>query len=189
LNDQIGPYQIIREVGRGGMGVVHLARDTRLDRDVAIKELPEAFAQDPVRSARFELEAKALATLSHVNLAGIYGIEEQDGSKYLILEYVEGETLAERLDRGPLPMDQALGLAIQIAAGVEAAHEAGIVHRDLKPSNIKITPEGKAKVLDFGLARADESGTSTSNPDLDSATMTAAQRSPTIEGTILGTAA
>ncbi|MBE0564351.1 MAG: protein kinase [Krumholzibacteria bacterium] len=189
MDDRIGPYQIIREIGRGGMGVVHLARDTRLDRDVAIKELPELFAQDPARLERFAREAKALAALSHVNLAGIYGVEEQDGAKYLVLEYVEGETLADRLDRGPLPLDEALELAVQIAAGVEAAHEAGIVHRDLKPANIKLTPEGKAKVLDFGLARADEGGSSSSAAGLDSATMTAAQRTPTIEGTILGTAA
>lgn len=189
MNDQIGPYQIIREIGRGGMGVVYLARDTRLDRDVAIKELPEHFAQDPTRLERFEREARALAALSHVNLAGIYGIEEQDGAKYLVLEYVEGEDLADRLDRGPLPLDEALELAVQIAAGVGAAHEAGIVHRDLKPANIKLTAEDKAKVLDFGLARADESGTSASSLALDSATMTAAQQSPTIEGTILGTAA
>jgi serine/threonine-protein kinase len=189
MNEQIGPYQIIREVGRGAMGVVHLARDTRLDRDVAIKELPELFAQDPGRLERFEREAKALAALSHPNLAGIYGIEEQDGAKYLVLEYVEGEDLAERLDRGPLPLDEALELAVQIAAGIEAAHEAGIIHRDLKPANIKLTPEGKAKVLDFGLARADDGATSSSSLGFDSATMTAAQQSPTIEGTILGTAA
>lgn len=189
MEKQIGPYQIIREIGRGGMGVVHLARDTRLDRDVAIKELPELFAQDPVRLERFEREAKALAALSHVNLAGIYGVEEQGGSRYLILEYVEGETLADRLDRGPLGPDEALDLAIQIAAGMEAAHEAGIIHRDIKPANIKLTPEGKAKVLDFGLARADEPGSTTSSFGLDSATMTAAQRTPTIEGAILGTAA
>jgi len=189
MDDRIGPYQIIREIGRGGMGVVYLARDTRLDRDVAIKELPELFAHDPVRLERFEREAKALAALSHVNLAGIYGVEEQDGSKYLVLEYVEGETLADRLDRGPLPLDDALELAVQIAAGVEAAHEAGIIHRDLKPANIKLTPEGKAKVLDFGLARADDPGSTASSFGLDDATMTAAQRTPTIEGTILGTAA
>jgi Tol biopolymer transport system component len=188
MNDQIGPYQIIREIGRGGMGVVHLARDTRLDRDVAIKELPEDFAQDPTRLERFEREARALASLDHANLASIYGVEEQEGAKYLVLEYIEGETLADRLDRGALPLDEALELAVQIAAGVGAAHEAGIIHRDLKPDNIKITPEGKAKVLDFGLARADETGTSTSGSG-DTATRTAAQRTPTIEGAILGTAA
>lgn len=189
MNQQIGPYQIIREVGRGAMGVVHLARDTRLNREVAIKELPEHFAQDPMRLERFEREARALASLSHVNLAGIYGVEEQDGARYLVLEYVDGETLADRLDRGPLPLDEALELAVQIAAGVEAAHEAGIVHRDLKPANIKLTLEGKAKVLDFGLARADEGTTSSSSLGVDSATLTAARQSPTIEGTILGTAA
>ena len=184
IGTTLGHYRIVDKIGEGGMGVVYRANDERLDRDVAIKELPELFAQDPIRLERFELEAKALAALSHVNLAGIYGVEEQNGSKYLILEYVEGETLADRLDRGPLPLDEALELAVQIAAGVEAAHEAGIVHRDLKPANIKLTPEGKAKVLDFGLARADEPGSTTSSFGLDSATMTAAQRTPTIEGTI-----
>jgi len=187
MNDQIGPYQIVREIGRGGMGIVHLARDTRLDRDVAIKALPEGLAQDPVRLERFRREAKALGALSHVNLAGIYGVEEQDGATYLVLEYVEGETLADRLDRGALPLDEALELAVQIAAGVEAAHDAGIVHRDLKPDNIKLTPEGQAKVLDFGLARTDESGTTTSGSG-ESATRTS-QRTPTLEGAILGTAA
>jgi Tol biopolymer transport system component len=187
MNDQIGPYKILREVGRGGMGVVHLARDTRLDRDVAIKELPDHFAQDPVRLERFAREAKALASLSHVNLAGIYGVEEQDGARYLVLEYVEGETLADRLDRGAIPLDEALELAVQIAAGMQAAHDAGIVHRDLKPDNIKLTPEGKAKVLDFGLARVDETGTSSSGSG-DTATKTS-QRSPTVEGAIMGTAA
>ncbi len=150
---QLGPYEITREIGRGGMGVVYLARDTKLDRDVAIKALPPELADDPERMTRFEREAKVLAQLNHTNIAGIHGIEEQDGHKYLILEYVEGETLAERLDRGALPVDEALEIAIEIAAGVEAAHEADIIHRDLKPDNIKITPDGHAKVLDFGLAR------------------------------------
>ena len=153
------------------------------------RSCPSTSPRTPSRLERFEREAKALAALNHVNLAGIYGVEEQDGAKYLVLEYVEGEDLADRLDRGALPLDEALELAVQIAAGVEAAHEAGIIHRDLKPANIKLTPEGKAKVLDFGLARADETGTSTSSLGFDSATMTAAQQSPTIEGTILGTAA
>ncbi|MEQ8771122.1 MAG: protein kinase [Phycisphaerales bacterium] len=189
MGDVIGPYELRGELGRGGMGVVYLAQDTRLGRDVAIKSLPEELAADPARLERFEREARTLATVSHPNIAGIYGVEEQDGHKYLVLEFVEGENLAERLDRGPLPVDEAVELAVQIAAGVEAAHEAGIIHRDLKPANIKITPDGVAKVLDFGLARADESQSSSGR--LDSPTMTTPQpqHSPTIEGAILGTAA
>ncbi len=171
------------------MGVVYLARDTRLDREVAIKALPEHLATDPARLERFEREAKTLAGLSHPNVAGIHGVEEKEGTRYLVLEYVDGETLADRLDRGPLPVDEAIEYAVQIAAGVEAAHEAGVIHRDLKPANIKITPEGVAKVLDFGLARVEEAGSSTGG--LDSPTMTTPQpqHSPTIEGAILGTAA
>jgi Tol biopolymer transport system component len=184
----IGPYVISRELGRGGMGVVYLARDTRLDRDVAIKALPAELASDPVRLERFEREAKLLAGLSHPNIAGIFGVEERDGATYLVLEYVEGETLADRLDRGPLPLHEALEVAGQIAAGVEAAHEAGVIHRDLKPGNIIITPDGKATVLDFGLARGDDSSLSSSGAP-DGPTMTTPQHSPTIEGAILGTAA
>jgi len=183
---QIGPYQVVREIGRGGMGVVYLARDERLDRDVAIKALPEELAADPDRLARFEREAKTLAQLNHQNVAGIHGIEEQDGQKYLILEYVEGETLGERLRRGPLPVDEALEVAIEIAAGVEAAHEAGVIHRDLKPDNIKITPDGTVKVLDFGLARTIESSSGT---NLANSPTITTPRSPTIPGAILGTAA
>lgn len=190
MQGQIGPYKIESEIGRGGMGVVYLATDTRLDRAVAIKALPPELASDPVRLERFEREAKTLASLSHPNLAGIHGVEEQDGARYLVLEYVDGETLADRLDRGPLPIEDAIELGVQIAAGIEAAHEAGVIHRDLKPANIKITSEGVAKVLDFGLARTDESGHSSSG-GLDSPTMTTPQpqHSPTIEGAILGTAA
>jgi Tol biopolymer transport system component len=193
IGGSVGSYTIIREVGRGGMGVVYLARDTRLDRDVAIKALPEDMAADSVRLERFEREARTLAQLSHPNLAGIYGVEEQDGARYLILEYVEGETIADLLDRGALSVDDALEYAVQIAAGVEAAHEAGVIHRDLKPANIKITPEGKAKVLDFGLARAEESSTSSSSIGLsNSPTLTSPvhypANSPTIPGAILGTA-
>ncbi len=188
--DRVGPYLVEREIGRGGMGVVYLARDTRLDRLVAIKALPPEVARDSVRLERFEREARTLATLNHPNLAGIYGVEEQDGARYLVLEFVDGETLADRLDRGPIPPDEAVELACQIAAGVEAAHEAGVVHRDLKPANIKITPDGRAKVLDFGLARADDNSASSSG-GLDSPTMTTPQpqHSPTIAGAILGTAA
>jgi len=189
--EKIGHYDIKGELGRGGMGVVYLARDPRLDRDVAIKALPELFAQDPARLERFEREARSLAQLNHPNVAGIHGVEEHEGAKYLVLEYVEGETLGDRLDQGPVPLDEALEFAVQIAAGVEAAHEAGVIHRDLKPDNIKITPDGQVKVLDFGLARADDGGVSSSDVNVDSATRTSAQprRSPTIEGAILGTAA
>ncbi|MEQ8769892.1 MAG: protein kinase [Phycisphaerales bacterium] len=188
--ERIGPFEVVREVGRGGMGVVYLARDTRLDREVAIKALPEHLASDLARLERFEREARTLAGLSHPNVAGIYGVEEQDGARYLVLEYVEGESLADRLDRGPLPVDEAVEYAVQIAAGIEAAHEAGVIHRDLKPANVMVTPNGQAKVLDFGLARTDEGGQS-STGGLDSPTMTTPQpqHSPTIEGAILGTAA
>jgi eukaryotic-like serine/threonine-protein kinase len=177
---------VLREIGRGGMGVVYLARDARLERDVAIKALPEELAQDPVRLERFEREARTMASLNHPNVAGIHGVEEQEGSRYLVLEFVDGESLAERLDRGPLPVDEAIDLATQIAAGIEAAHEAGVVHRDLKPANIMITPDGIVKVLDFGLARVDD-GQSSTGMGIDDPTMP--QDSPTIAGAILGTAA
>lgn len=186
----IGPYEVVREIGRGGMGVVYLARDARLDRQVAIKVLPEDVAADSFRLERFEREARVLAQLAHRNVAGIYGVEELDGRRYLILEYVAGETLAERIDQGPLGIDDALELAVQVAAGMEAAHDAGIIHRDLKPANIKIAPDGTVKILDFGLARADESPTSPSLVEKpDSPTITSPVRhSPTMPGIILGTA-
>ena len=188
--ERIGPYHVSRELGRGGMGVVYLATDTRLDRQVAIKALPAELASDPARLERFEREARTLAQLNHPNLAGIHGVEQQDGARYLVLEYVEGESLADRLDRGPLPVDEAVEFAIQIAAGVEAAHDAGVIHRDLKPANVMLTPDGQAKVLDFGLARVDEGGQSSSG-GLASPTLTTPQpqHSPTIAGAILGTAA
>jgi serine/threonine-protein kinase len=182
----VGPYTIDREIGRGGMGVVYLGHDGRLDRAVAIKALPDHLADDPARLARFEREARTLAQLNHPNVAGIYGVEEQDGHKYLILEYVEGETLADVLDRGAVPVEDALELAIEIAAGLEAAHEAGVVHRDLKPANVKITPDGKMKVLDFGLARVEDTSASGIS---ESPTLTSPVRhSPTIPGAIMGTA-
>jgi len=183
----LGNFRILRELGRGGMGVVHLATDTRLNREVAIKSLPEHLAADAERLARFEREARTLASLNHPNVAGIYGVEEQDGRRYLILEYVEGQTLAERLDRGPLAIDEALEVGAQIAAGVEAAHTAGVIHRDLKPANVKITPEGKVKVLDFGLAKATEGASSSSSED--ETLSSPARHSPTMPGVILGTAA
>jgi len=173
------------------MGVVYLGHDTRLDRDVAIKALPEHLAQDPERLRRFEREAKTLATLTHPNVAGIYGVEEHEGRRYLILEYVEGETLADRLDRGALPVDEALEVCAAIATGVEAAHEAGVIHRDLKPGNIIITPDGKVKALDFGLAKTEE-GASSSSLGMTAGAPESPTRTtpntPTMPGVILGTA-
>src|SRR5215510_6810910 len=129
---RIGAYPIERELGRGGMGIVYLARDTQLQRAVAIKVLPDAFAHDPERLSRFEREARLLASLSHPNIAGIFGLEEAEGRRYLVLEFVEGQTLAQRLSHGALPVDEALHVCRGVAAGVEAAHEGGVVHRDLK---------------------------------------------------------
>ncbi len=170
------------------MGEVYRARDTRLGRDVAIKALPAAFAQDPERLARFEREAKFLASLSHPNIAGIHGLEELDGASYLVLEFVEGETLAAHLERGPLPPAEALEVCRQVAAGVEAAHESGVVHRDLKPGNIMLTPSGTVKVLDFGLAKSGGAGASSST-SAQSASPTLAYAPATGAGVILGTAA
>ena len=150
---RLGPYEIVAPLGAGGMGEVYRARDTRLGREVAIKGLPEAFAKHPERLARFEGEARLLASLNHPNIAGIFGLEESAGTPYLVLELVEGETLAARLARGPLSVREALELGGQVAAAVEAAHDGGVIHRDLKPANVMITPTGIAKVLDFGLAK------------------------------------
>jgi len=171
----IGPYRIDREIGRGGMGVIFLAQDTRLGRAAAIKALPEDVAGDPDRLARFEREAKALASLTHPNVAGIYGLEESEGRRYLALEYVEGESLAERLLRGPLSVPDVIDIGLQVAAGIEAAHEAGIIHRDLKPGNVIISSSDQAKVLDFGLAK----GKVVEGPSASSPT-NAAENSPTI---------
>jgi Tol biopolymer transport system component len=182
---RLGPYEILAPLGAGGMGEVYRARDSRLKREVAIKILPEAFAQDAERLARFQREAEALAALNHPNIAHIHGLEESDGVRALVLELVPGETLADRIARGPLPLDDALDVARQIALALEAAHERGIVHRDLKPANVKITPEGAIKVLDFGLAKALSSDGS--SPDVTSSpTMTAAA---TQAGVVIGTAA
>ena len=157
---RFGVYEIISLVGRGGMGEVYRARDTRLARDVALKVLPEAEASDPEWRTRFSREARALASLNHPNIAAIYGIEEdvpaQPGrasTTAIVMELVDGETLADRLKRGPIPLDEALNVARQIADALEAAHNKGIVHRDLKPANVKITTAGAVKVLDFGLAK------------------------------------
>src|SRR5256885_5492070 len=135
------------------MGEVYRARDTKLNRDVALKILPDAFASDPDRLARFTREAQTLATLNHPNIAHIHGLEESNGVRALVMELVEGEDLAARVARGPIPLDEALPIARQITEALEAAHEQGIIHRDLKPANIKLRPDGTVKVLDFGLAK------------------------------------
>src|SRR5206468_2108982 len=144
----IAHYRITAKLGEGGMGEVYRATDTKLGRDVAIKILPDSFAHDRDRMARFAREAQVLASLNHPNIAAIYGVED----RALIMELVEGPTLAERIAKGALPLDEALPIARQIAEALEYAHERGVVHRDLKPANVKVTPEGRVKVLDFGLA-------------------------------------
>ena len=149
---KLNHYEIVEPIGKGGMGEVYRARDTKLDRDVAIKILPEAFARDKGRLERFQREARLLAQLNHENIATIHGLEEHDGHQFLIMELVGGETLAKRIANGPLSIDEGLELFLQIADGLEAAHAKGILHRDLKPANIKVAEDGKPKILDFGLA-------------------------------------
>src|SRR5687768_10904387 len=183
---RFGPYEIESPLGAGGMGEVYRARDARLNRGVALKVLPDLLALDPDRIARFKREAQLLAALSHPGIAAIHGFEEASGVHALVLELVEGPTLAERIERGPIPLEEALPIALQIAEALEAAHEVGIVHRDLKPANIKVTDEGVVKVLDFGLAKAlDGEATRTAVDMSQSPTLTAA----TAMGVILGTAA
>src|SRR4026209_1620537 len=185
---RLGPYEIQSAIGAGGMGEVYRARDTRLKRDVALKMLPESFASDPDRIARFQREAEVLASLNHPNIAAIHGVEEGPAGagphvRALVMELVDGETLAHRIARGPIPVDEALPIAKQIAEALEAAHEQGIIHRDLKPGNVKVRADGAVKVLDFGLAKAmDPAGTSsagnaplTSPTMMNSPTLTAAQ--------------
>ena len=154
IGQTLGHYQIKSQLGKGGMGEVYRAHDSKLGRDVAIKTLPPEFARDPERVARFNREAKLLASLNHSNIAAIYGLEESGGTNFLVMELAEGETLADRIKSGPIPVEESLNLALQIAEALEAAHEKGVIHRDLKPANINITPDGKVKVLDFGLAKA-----------------------------------
>jgi eukaryotic-like serine/threonine-protein kinase len=180
----IAHYQLTDKLGAGGMGEVYRARDPKLNREVAIKVLPEGFAQDAERVARFQREAQVLASLNHPNIAAIYGLEESDGIRALVMELVEGPTLADRIAAGPIPLDEALTIARQIADALEVAHERGIVHRDLKPANVKVTPDDKVKVLDFGLAKI-ASGETTNSDLSHSPTMIQSTQA----GMILGTAA
>ena len=183
---KFGSYEVTAQIGAGGMGEVYQAHDTKLGRDVAIKVLPEAVAHDAERLARFQREAKMLAALNHPNIATIYGLEQSGGTHYLVMELVPGDTLQQRVQRdGAVPIEEALAIAKQIAEALEAAHEKGIIHRDLKPANVKLTPEGKVKVLDFGLAKAFAGDTSTEDMS-NSPTLSMAA---TMQGVILGTAA
>lgn len=152
IGTRLGSYEVLSRLGAGGMGEVFCARDSTLGREVAIKVLPDAFAADPDRTARFEREARVLASLNHSNIAAIYGLEHAEAVTFLVLELVPGETLADRLAHGALPIDQVLLIAKQIVDALDAAHSSGVVHRDLKPANIKVTPDDRVKVLDFGLA-------------------------------------
>src|SRR5437773_5490619 len=184
IGTRLAHYEITSHLGSGGMGEVYQATDTKLCRSVAIKLVPEAFTHDAERAARFEREARVLASLNHPHIAAIHGLEESGDRKFLVMELVCGETLAERIKRGPIPIDEALNIAKSICDALEAAHEKGVVHRDLKPANVKITPDGKVKVLDFGLAKAREGAAE----DVD------LSNSPTLmsvsaSGTILGTTA
>jgi serine/threonine-protein kinase len=185
IGKTLGHYRVGEQLGRGGMGEVYVADDLNLNRKVALKFLPDAFAADPERMARFEREAKLLASLNHPNIAAIYGLEQADGKRFLVLELVEGETLAQRLSKGPLPLEEALGICRQIAEGLEAAHEKGVIHRDLKPANVMIAAGDKVKILDFGLVKALADETQSVDAS-QSPTLTEAMTRP---GVILGTAA
>jgi Tol biopolymer transport system component len=184
---RLGTYEIVAALGAGGMGEVYRAKDTKLGRDVALKILPASFTNDPERVARFRREAQVLASLNHPHIAQIYGLEEANGTQFLVLELVDGESLDKRIARGPIPIDEALGIAKQIAEALEAAHEKGIIHRDLKPANIALTQDGNVKVLDFGLAKAVET-TAGSVDAMNSPTITSPAMMTGV-GVILGTAA
>src|SRR5262249_49136982 len=177
----LGPYEIMTPLGAGGMGEVYRARDTRLERSVAIKILPEQLSKDPTRKQRFEREAKTISSLNHPHICTLHDVGQQDGIDFLVMECVEGDTLAKRLEKGPLPLEQVLKYGAQVADALDKAHRAGIVHRDLKPGNIMLTPGG-AKLLDFGLAKLVVT-------PLDGTTLTTLTQSTpaTQEGTIVGT--
>ncbi len=178
-------YRLIEKIGEGGMGVVWKAADTTLDREVAIKILPDAFAEDAERLARFEREAKLLASLNHPNIATVFGVHSSDRTRFLAMELVPGEDLAQRLRRGRLPVDEAVRIARQIAEALEVAHGRGVVHRDLKPANIRVTPDGTVKILDFGLAKAMASDRAAGTDPSLSPTMTSVG---SVAGALLGTA-
>src|ERR1700756_2677765 len=184
IGTKLAHYEITSHLGSGGMGDVYQATDTKLSRSVAIKFLPEAFSHDTERVARFQREARVLASLNHPGIAAIYGLEEINNRHFLVMELVPGETLADRIKRGAIPIEEALPIAKQIAEALEEAHEKGVIHRDLKPANVKLTLDGKVKVLDFGLAKAlqePQPSNFSNSPTLLSAAST--------PGTILGTAA
>ena len=187
IGDRLGHYDVTALIGEGGMGQVYQATDTKLHRDVALKVLPQAFTDDPERLARFEREATVLASLNHTNIGHIYGLEEAEGQKALVLELVEGPTLTERIKQGPIPVDEALAIAKQIAEALEAAHEQGIIHRDLKPANIKIKEDGMVKVLDFGLAKAFQPDAS--DPNMSQSPTISLTAAATQMGMVIGTAA
>lgn len=178
---RLGPYEITAKLGEGGMGVVWRAKDSRLEREVALKVLPEAFAADPDRLASFECEARLLARLNHPNIAQIHGLEVSGDTRAIVMELVEGPTLAERLTGGPLSLDEFFSLSSQIAQALAEAHDNAIVHRDLKPQNIKLAPGGKVKVLDFGLAKRHAAA---SAPHEESTTLTSATQAGTVLGTV-----
>src|SRR5687767_10882008 len=184
IGSRLAHYEITSHLGTGGMGEVYQASDTKLGRTVAIKFLPEAFGNDGDRVARFQREARVLASLNHPNVAAIYGVEEVNGRHFLVMELVPGETLEERIRRGAVPLKEALPIAKQIAEALEEAHEAGIVHRDLKPANIKVTADDKVKVLDFGLAKTAAAEQSNISLSMSPTVVTAA----TSDGVIMGTA-
>src|SRR5688572_28894824 len=193
IGERIGTYTIIEKLGEGGMGVVYRATDSRLHRDVALKFIPEALTKDPQIMGRFEREAQVLASLNHPNIAAIYGLEENEGQRALVMELAEGEELAARLARGKVPLEEALRIALAIADALEAAHEKGIIHRDLKPANIKLgSPSdsggGRVKILDFGLAKALQGDLASGGSGVDLTHSPALSVAATQAGMILGTA-
>src|SRR5262245_3173678 len=180
----LGSYEVLGPLGAGGMGEVYRALDRKLGREVAVKILPAAFSQDPARLVRFDREARMLASVNHPSLAAIYGLEQEGSLRYIVMELVPGETLSEMLSRGPLPLRETLSIARQIAEALEAAHDKGIVHRDLKPANVKVTPEGRVKVLDLGLAKAMDPKPSESSDASNAPTLRMDETRP---GVIVGT--